>query len=157
MTSCISRAPDASDSDSWRMQARVAIKTQNKAASFGIKWHQEPDSFDLRLSGVLGIPVAHIYGDETRVVIEIPKEGSFEADSASNLLKQYTGLILPIESMRYWVRGNPAPDIPYQYFDKTLHQSGWQIDYLRYEGDDPVKMRLTRPELNILLVVKSWR
>ncbi len=119
-------------------------------------WLQQGQSFDIRLNGTLGIPVAHIVGGSERVTIDVPREGRFEADSASELLLRHTGLSLPIESLIYWVRGVPDPSADFEFNDTTLIQRGWKADYLEFKGDNPVKMRFTRPGIRILLVVSSW-
>jgi len=100
--------------------------------------------------------VAHIFGDEAGVAIEVPKRGRFTAGSASDLLYQHTGLILPLESLRFWVRGDAAPGSPFKRDESSLRQAGWQIQYLAHNGTDPVRMKLIRPEVSIQLVVNSW-
>ena len=134
----------------------MGIKSTDKALSFSLVWRQQAESFDIRLNGTLGIAVAHVWGGSRGVTIEIPGEGRFEADSASQLLLQHTGLSLPIESLVYWVRGIPDPNAGFERHDSTLLQHGWQIEYLAFNGDEPTRMRFTRPEVMILLVVKSW-
>jgi len=140
----------------WQMRGRVGIRTADDATSFSVRWRQQDQDFDIHLNGALGVSVAHIYGDDRSIVIDVPKQGRFEASNATQLLKDHTGLELPIESLRYWVRGIPEPGIAYERGDSTLEQSGWHIEYLAFEGDDPVKMRLERPEVRIILVVNSW-
>jgi len=134
----------------------VGIRTTEDAASFSLTWVQQAASYDIRLTGTLGVPVAHLYADENGVTIELPSKGKYEAFSASDLLFEHTGLVLPVESLRFWVRGNPDPDLTFERDQSTLIQSGWKIEYLEYEGPDPVRIRLTKPEVRIMLVVKAW-
>lgn len=134
----------------------MSIRTTEEALSFSLAWIQQAHSYDIRLSGMLGVPVAHLYGSESGVTIELPSKGKYQADSASDLLFQHTGLVLPLESLRFWVRGDPLPGKTFERDQSTLMQSGWKIEYLEYQGLDPVRIRLTRPDLSIMLVVKAW-
>ena len=156
-TACVSTPSITRDTDAWQMRGRVGIKMPNEALSFSVNWYQEPQSFDIRLSSTLGISVAHVYGDETSVAIDVPGKGKFQAESASELLERYTGLILPIESLRYWVRGNPAPGVQFQRNGTLLRQSGWEINYLDFEGENPRHMRITKADIKVTLVVSSWQ
>ena len=160
LTGCsspLSRPTQDGATDQWQMQARVGIKTADEAGSFGLAWQQRSDSFELHLNGALGIPIAHVYGEPSGVRIDVPKQGSFEADNASDLLEQYAGLALPVESLQYWVRGGPAPNVAFEAAENSLLQSGWTIEYLKYQDDLPVRIRLSSAAMRILLVVKSWR
>ena len=158
LASCASQ-PVAVD-QLWQLRGRLGLKTADEAASFNVFWRQNIESFDIHLSTSLGLSVAHIYGDPRHAVVELPKQGKFEAGSASELLAQHTGIDIPIESLVYWVRGEPAPGIT---FDRAknedsdvLQQLGWRIEYLKYENLLPKRIRFSRPDLRITLVVQSW-
>ena len=138
------------------MKGRVGIKSTDKTLSFSLLWRQQSESFDIRLNGTLGVAIAHVWGGAGGVTIDVPGEGRFQADSASALLLQHTGVSLPIESLVYWVRGIPDPAADFERDDSSLVQYGWLIEYLAFNGEEPVRMRFSRADVKIMLVVKSW-
>jgi len=182
LSSCVSTPAPSGDkvardkiaaADGWSLKGRVGLKTPQKSGSFNINWTQQGDSFEIYLTSTLGLSIAHLKGsgrgDSRRASIDIPKRGHFEAASAALLLKDHTGLVIPIESLRYWVRGEPAPEPFYEKkkdfknqegFEQRkdiLIQSGWAIEYLAYKDELPVRIKLTRGEVSVMLIIKEWK
>jgi outer membrane lipoprotein LolB len=78
------------------------------------------------------------------------------------------GWTMPVEGMRYWAIGLPAPDSKpeRQQLDDQgrlleLSQSGWTIEYRRYqpvgEVELPDKIFMQNHKLNVKLVVERWQ
>jgi outer membrane lipoprotein LolB len=165
LTACLSRPVTDSfesmrksvDGEYWRLKGRVAIKSAEQNGAFNLNWLQQGEAFDLRLSTSLGLSIAHMKGDQDKATINIPKQGSYEASSAAELLFNHTGFVIPLRSLRYWVRGNPSPKIEYERDGEVLKQSGWDITYEDFKEDLPVRMTLMRPEVRIILLVHDWQ
>jgi len=157
----------------WSLKGRVGLKMPQKSGSFNINWAQQGDGFEIYITSTLGLSIAHLKGsgrgDSRRASIDIPKRGHFEAASAALLLKDHTGLVIPIESLQYWVRGEPAPESIFEKkkdfknqegFEQQkdiLIQSGWVIEYLAYEDELPVRIKLARGEVSVMLIIKEWK
>jgi len=150
-------------SESWLLKGRVGLKAPQRNGSFNITWKQQRDSFDIYLSTTLGLSIARIKGNSGTssdapqyASIDIPKQGRFESDNAASLLQAHTGLVIPIESLQYWVRGEPAPEVYFEKHQNTLYQLAWVIEYLEYKEELPVRIKLTRGDIRILLIVSRW-
>ncbi|MBV1878894.1 MAG: lipoprotein insertase outer membrane protein LolB [Pseudomonadales bacterium] len=143
--------------DNWHMQGRVGIRMPTETLSFSINWRQELENFDIRLSATLGIPVAHLVGGPGGVVLKMPGKAEVSAAGAAELLKQHTNLDFPVEYLRYWVRGKPAPNHAYQTQQDRLAQASWVIDYLDFDGPLPKRLRLNNGQIVINLVVSRWQ
>ena len=167
LSGCLSKPPvesstqpsseSSAKSRVWELRGRVGIRTSQKTNSFSLQWRQQADQYDIRLSSALGLSVAKIKGDESGVTIDIPNRGSFQSENATELLEQETGLKLPIESMQYWLRGEPAPNAKYKINASTLSQSGWQIEFIEYREGLPRRVSFTTPGVKVMLVVSSWQ
>lgn len=168
LTGCVSTTGYRSGSDSenadqkgyWQLKGRVGLKTPQKSGSFNIFWEQQGDAFDIHLNTSLGLSIAHLKGSHEAgiqsVSIDIPKQGRFKAESAALLLKKHTGLVIPVASLRYWVRGDAAPGEYFEKHENILSQLGWTIEYLEYEDELPVRIKLIQGEIKILLIVHQW-
>jgi len=151
--------------ENWALQGKIGIRSPADALSANLQWQQQQSDYAISLRGPLGQGGAIINGTPTQVEIEIPGEGRFSADSPEQLLQQTTGWHLPISDIRYWIRGIPSPDAPFeQVIEKnrlqTLDQNGWHIQYVRYRRFGlllPSKIKLSRGEIRITLIVKEWQ
>jgi outer membrane lipoprotein LolB len=82
-------------------------------------------------------------------------------------MQENLGWSVPVKNYYYWVRGIPAPHLPYQktmdryHHIQTLSQQGWRIDYLSYQSyqgiDIPRKIRLRYGKLTLLWVTQLWQ
>jgi outer membrane lipoprotein LolB len=81
-------------------------------------------------------------------------------------LQDRLGFELPIDDLRYWLLGVPAPngtfDLTRNDQDRAQHllQDGWAIDYDRYmaaAGDVlPAHIVLMRDSVRVRIVVDHW-
>lgn len=159
LSACVSRpvmiGNDVVDDQVWSMSGKLGVSAGREHGTFGVNWRQDNDRYEINLLGPLGIGVARVSGEPGRVVLDVPREEPRTADSADDLLHEALGFDIPVAPLRYWIRGNPAPG-PYQTTPGGLRQMGWEIEYLKYAGRLPVKMRLTRPEVKLVMVIREW-
>ncbi|WP_027856817.1 lipoprotein insertase outer membrane protein LolB [Marinobacterium jannaschii] len=149
----------------WELLGKIGIRSDAEALSASMQWQQQQSRYAIQLRGPLGQGGADIQGDPRQVSIEIPGEGRYEADNPELLLQQTTGWQLPISDIQYWIRGIPSPQAPFeQVIEKnrlqTLDQNGWHIQYVRYQRFGvllPSKIKLSRGQIRITLVVKKWQ
>ena len=134
----------------------MSVRSGTEHGSFSIDWYQKKDAFDISLFGPLGVGIASINGDAASATLMVPGDPPLVASDADDLLHRGLGLDLPVGPMQFWVRGVPAPGT----HTKTrggMKQMGWTIEYLDFAGDLPRRIRLTRPEAKITLVVTQWQ
>lgn len=89
------------------------------------------------------------------------------SSNADELLKQQTGVRLPVNNLFYWVRGIPAPGaVQSSQRDAAnrlvlLRQAGYTIQYQGYSASSktalPSRIVLQGNGVMIKLVIKRWK
>jgi len=146
----------------WQLQGKVGIRTSQESNSAGFSWQQHADRYDISFFGPFNAQAARLRGDSQRITLEADGE-TYQADTPEALLEDRLGWQLPVRELAWWVRGLPAPNIPYtksiaEERLSELNQRGWQIRYRRYSEDGlhPEKILLIREGLRITLVIHEW-
>ncbi len=151
----------------WEIKGLIGAKTPKKAWSANLIWAQQsPSHYQLRLFGPMGGGVVLIEG-ANGVVTYKDEHKRIQGKQARQLLREQTGVDLPVESLYYWVRGLPAPGKPDEaVYDANkqlviLKQAGYLIEYSPYQAVNgyvlPAKMKVQGKGLVVKLVIKAWR
>ena len=150
----------------WKLKGRVAGKSNHEGFRAGVRWHQEETTYSIDLLGPLGRKVAVINGDEELIELKTSKGETYTAEDAETLMQELFGYSLPINGLRYWMRGIPDPDLRYASLEldklgklKQLHQAGWVIEYEQYHDGSPALpafIKLTSKTLNANLKIDQW-
>ena len=154
--------------DTWFCAGRVGVNDGKEAFSASLRWQQNRDSYDIRLSGPLGQGVAQVTGTPEGVALRTSdREGTLVAPTAEALIEQSLGWPLPVSGLRFWILGITMPDTPVvsREIDRwgrlvRLEQSGWRIrytEYARVDGVDlPSKMELEHAPFSARIAVNRW-
>lgn len=153
--------------NSWEVSGAMAARNKNKGWSAAVNWLQQgPNRYQIRLSGPLGGGTVIITKNGSIVTL---KDGNKTASSANaeTLLKQQTGVRIPVSSLFYWVRGIKAPGaVQSEKRDQygrlmQLRQSGFVIDFLQYTSAGktilPGIIRMQGNGVFVKLVIKRWK
>ncbi len=145
----------------WSMRGRVAIAAADEGLSAGLAWQQSGDSGRIDLSGPFGAGGLQVRYDGERVVVDGAQ--GLAAGDAGTLLESR----VPVQALRYWVLGIPAPGSEHRATLDTggrlvaLVQDGWEIRYDRYQPAGPLtlptRLDLHSGELRVRLAVSSWQ
>jgi len=155
----------------WQMNGRVAVKNTEDSWSASLSWQQQAETFDISFSSMLGQRMAQLKGDELSASLYLPDDRVLSAANVSDLLDDELGWSVPMDGLRYWLVGLPAPEPePVLALNKGLdelgrlqwlEQSGWRIEYQRYRPagtlEVPKKMVLTRGDLRVRFVIDRWQ
>ena len=152
---------------SWTATGRIAIRTEEEAWHATLQWVQREGSYRIRLMAPLGQGTVQIAGDDSAVVLRTSKNQIYRAVDPETLLHDTLGWWVPVTGLRFWLTGldDPAGPPPERRLDAAgrlehLDQSGWTIEYHRYEGDSPLdlptKLRLSNERLAMRVVVNRW-
>jgi outer membrane lipoprotein LolB len=155
------------DWTAWRLTGRISVHYGEEGWHAGLVWRQSPETFDLRLQGPLGQGALLLQGDGDRVALQDARGQRDTAGDAETLMRQHLGWELPVSGLRYWVRGEaqPGPTAQWQRDvegrPEQLIQSGWRIDYSRYQpapggGTLPGRIDFERPDLQARLIIDRW-
>lgn len=149
----------------WMLESKVGIRTPNDSQSARLQWQQQTQDYRIAISGPLGQGGALIEGNDSGVSIDIAGEGRHTSDSPEALLQSLLGWSFPVKQATYWIRGLPAPGLPYaptfsENRLETLEQGGWLIHYSAYSGNNgyvlPQRVKLQRADLTITVIIKEW-
>ena len=153
---------------SWSMLGVLALRSGGDASRVTMRWRQTRDAYHLRFMGPLGVGLFEIEGSPTGVEARYPNGRRSSADSPEMLLEQEIGWTLPLQGLRYWLVGAPAPDSAISKMEiddqgrlARLEQAGWTVVYERYGelGDLalPERVRFSSESVDATVVVRRWK
>ena len=153
----------------WSLLGTLAVRTSDGDASrVTLQWRQTRDSYLVRFMGPLGVGLFEVEGTAGEVEARFPDGRSVGAASPEVLLEREMGWSVPLQGLRYWVVGAPAPGgpAPKLEFDghgrlARLQQAGWTVVYERYDGIDdlklPERIRFSSESVDATVVVRRWK
>jgi outer membrane lipoprotein LolB len=148
----------------FSLQGRLA---ESGLVSFGgeLSWIQTGDHFEARFSGPLGVGAVAISGEPDTMQVRT-RDGTYLTGEPEVLMQDQFGWSLPVNGLRYWVLGLPAPGAePALQLDSagrvlSMNQDGWQLDYTDYHEvaglDLPHKFTLSDPQRRFRIVIDAW-
>ena len=150
----------------WEVRGRLAVRTRDEGFNANFLWRQWGENYHIRLSGPFGMAALTVAGNEEGVALRRDGKTAFHRGDAETLFFRQTGVRLPIDALRYWVRGIPQPGVKAKVsLDRrgrlqTLQQAGWEIDYRRYVHkrglDLPAKLVVENPQVRVRIVIDRW-
>ena len=143
----------------FELTGRVAVRYGKEGVSGRVFWRHANDSDDLLITSPLGQGVARVSreGGEARLVTS--EGGEYRAADAETLTEHVLGWRLPLAGLPDWVQGRASPGRPAELRRDgagrviDLRQDDWKIEYQEYEGERPSRLRLSRGNLEIRLVI----
>ncbi len=162
------RQAKLSNIQTWGMSARIAVRLQDGGWQAGIRWRQQNEHYELDLLDPFQRKMAKLNGGPYWVNLTTSKGQTARAANAESLLAKMLGYSLPVAGLRYWVRGIPDPQAKVDELQLDavgrligLKQSGWKVDYQRYQDSIqlamPEKFTLKNQLVKVKVVVNSWQ
>ena len=150
----------------WNFTGRLGLRVPKRSGSMSIEWLQNNQKYTIYLDGPFGMSLAHIEGDERQVSAVVSDGDRIVGRTPEFLMYQLTGWDLPVSSLKYWVRGLPAPGQDVQVsldnagIPEKISQQGWSVEYLRFNEENgvsiPSRIRAISGDIQITLVVSDW-
>ena len=148
--------------DGFELVGRVAVRYGNDGASGRIAWKHSSATDEMLISSPLGQGIARItrHGGKVKLVTADQKE--YTASDAESLTERVLGWRLPLAGLPDWVQGRADPARPARSVHDAqsrlseLIQDDWRVEYEEYEGARPSRLRISRADLEIRLVVDEW-
>ncbi len=122
----------------WELRGRLALRTEEEGINASVYWRCDRDTHRIDLAGPFGGGRVRITQDERGAELRDAGNKIYRGASLQELLARVTGWRLPLESLRWWIVGIPAPDTaPRVELDawgrlKSLEQAGWVVQFLDY-------------------------
>jgi outer membrane lipoprotein LolB len=151
----------------FAVDGRLSARQGANAITANFSWKHLPPKDELSVATPLGQAVAELEGDTVtgRVEVRTADGRRDEAPDWTTLTERALGYRLPVTALAAWIRAVPVPDAPYTVEAdaegrvKLLRQTGWEIvyDYADASARRPMRYRITYPDLEIRMVIDSWR
>lgn len=149
----------------WDIAGAFSLREPKQTVIANYEWQQTNKNYVIQIHSSLNVYSVAITGDENNVVLWRSRTEHYSAPTPEILLQQQLGWQLPISNLYYWIRGLPAPGRYHTQLDayghiSNLTQQGWKIEFQRYTTvnniDVPEMLQLTRQNLAVKIVVKTW-
>jgi outer membrane lipoprotein LolB len=160
---CATVPPPAAREGEFSVVGRVAVRYGDESATGRVTWRHSEFDDDLLIASPLGQGIAEITRRDGTYTLVTANGRRFDAADPERLTEQALGWALPLAGLPDWLQGRPQAGVAAdaRYDGKQLaelRQQGWTIEYLGYEeaGRLPRRLRLTRGDLDIRLVIEEW-
>ena len=153
----------------WQADGRIGVVSGQDGWHASFQWAQQESVYRIDLIGPLGQGRVIVESGGQDVRIQTQDGQSWSAPDADDLLEQTLGVRLPVNGLRYWVRGLPEPGSMSGLQTDAhgrltrLEQNGWVIEYPAYAPtsrlnlDLPERIVARRPDLSVKLVIEQWK
>ncbi|WP_158583886.1 lipoprotein insertase outer membrane protein LolB [Salinibius halmophilus] len=149
----------------WQATGKASVRNSEEASTLSIDWQRQGVRDQVVLTGQLGIGRAELEGSGNSYVLKANGE-EYPASSLSEMGAMLFTPALPLNEIGFWIRGIPAPNQPFiaEYNELgllgRLEQAGWEIEYERYQGDQPPlpdKLTITQDDAVAKIIVREWQ
>ena len=151
---------------SWDLQGKIGLRSPGHSGSAFLSWNQQSDTYKLVLSGALGLGRLVLEGDATGVSWQGKDGKTRHHPDASVMIAEAWGWTVPVNALRFWVRGIPDPSLPVE--DQVLEQglatrfrqSGWTVTPENYRDAAgislPGRVRLQGQGAALTVSISRW-
>jgi outer membrane lipoprotein LolB len=147
---------------------RLSVRHGSDALTANYRWHHEGTIDVIDLASPLGQTIARLSGDSGGVSLTTADGRTISAVDWRELGARALEWALPVDGLSYWIQGAPRAGAPFAAEPAAdggpgvLRQDGWTIVYQSFAPDAegvsrPARMALSYPEIELRLVVDSWR
>lgn len=156
---------------SWELVGKIAVMTPNERKSAYLNWQQSNQTFDLRLSNLIGVSLLNLKFDGETATLE--SEGKIYQDrSTEALIFHTTGWILPLDHLPQWIKGESSPEdklvlndmgLPSEIEPRCIECIGWTITYREYQKIQgiwlPLSIEINNPakKTRLKFKVSQWK
>jgi outer membrane lipoprotein LolB len=152
--------------DRYGLQGRVAVAANGQGFSASLRYSQKrPHTANLSLDGPLGIGGLRVDVDGEEVAIATSRGEQLDGREARAELERRLGFQLPLQELRWWLLGIPAPgEAAINAADngeiRDFTQNGWRVSInSRAAGlgfSLPQRLTAEREGARLKLLVERW-
>jgi len=147
---------------------RLSLKRGDQALTANFQWQHKAVADTIDLASPTGQTVARLHGAPGSAILQTADGRVETATDWNALTTRALDWSLPVGGLAYWIQGVPRPDAQFSVEAGTgtepgvLRQDGWTIVYLAFAPDEnhvprPARMTLSYPDVEVRLVVDTWR
>jgi len=141
----------------------VAIRYGKDAESGKLFWRHSDGADELLITSPLGQGIARVSREGSEFRLLTGDAGEHRAADVESLTERALGWRLPLAGLSDWVQGRPGPGRSAELSrdaegrPRELSQDGWRVEYEAFREARPAKLRMSRDDLEIRLVIDRWR
>ena len=166
---------DAGLDADFRLRGKIGVRQMDGSAgannggafSASFDWVQAGDAYRIELWGPFGQGRMRLAGDSRGVTITDARGRSVSEAAPEVLMERELGWSAPVDALRHWVRGSPAPghavSKPEREDDERLvrfEQRGWVVELSRWRNHDtgwlPGRVVATQSGRRVTVVCREW-
>lgn len=127
----------------FELLGRIAVKGGGLSGT--LRWQQDGEHFTLRVAGPFGAGALSVRGTPSEVAIK-GKDIDIVTTEPAKALAERTGWRLPLDSLRWWALGLPAPQpqaniaLDGEGRPQQITQADWVLRYSDYRGDSKLAL-----------------
>lgn len=153
----------------WSFTGKLAVITPEERHSLNIYWMQSANNFHITLTTFLGATVLDLQKTQFATQVIDSNGDLFFGEDTEALIKQLSGLVIPVDALQQWIKGNPS-DATYQLnTDNQVaslagsdpENTPWSINYSDYKNTQgiylPHKLQLKRLDLRLKFAISGWK
>lgn len=149
--------------DAFELRGRLGVRQGDDGFSGGLLWRHARGADYVELLNPLGTVHARLSRDALGATIETSNGELRSEPDAASLSRAILGWELPLEALRHWAFGQPAPGAPAQVERDSagrparLVQDGWEVRYPAWDEalGMPRRIELSRAGIKVRLAVTS--
>jgi outer membrane lipoprotein LolB len=124
-------------------------------------WRHSNDADEVLITNPVGQGIARISREGGRFLLVTGDNKEYRASDAESLTEQALGWRLPLSGLSEWIQGRASPDRPSAVTGQAndsleIRQDGWRVTYEEFREGKPFRLRLSREDIEIRLVVDQW-
>ena len=152
----------------WSLTAKLAVITPKERNSVNMFWQQSQQGFHINLTTFLGLTVLDVKKEGGKTTIIDNNGKSYSSRNTEALIEELSGIVLPIEQLQQWIKGNPE-DAHYKLDEnyQVIHlvssdeeDDKWSINYSGYHTTNninlPHRLQLKRKDLRLKIARSNW-
>lgn len=147
----------------FELVGRVAVRYGAESVTGRIQWRHGPGEDELLITSPVGQGVARIQRRENGYELVTSDDKRYSAPDAEALTQAVLGWRMPLAGLPHWIRGQARAGSPAALRRDQherlveLRQDDWRIEYQEYEGARPARLKLSRENVEIRMVIDQWR
>jgi outer membrane lipoprotein LolB len=152
---------------SYSLTGRVAVAANGQGFSGNLRYRQQAQRADVALDGPLGMGGLHMALDGERLSVSTSKGEQLDGPEARAELERRLGFELPLDQLRWWLLGIPAPGESVLDQDagsgeiRGFQQKGWRVNIdTRFPALGfalPQKLTATHEGARLKMLIESWQ
>ncbi|MCG9577809.1 lipoprotein insertase outer membrane protein LolB [Vibrio tubiashii] len=156
----------------YRANGKLGYIAPEQRQSLNFQWAHSPTFTHLRMTTFLGQTALNLKSTPDGASVETYDDQTFYASSPEALIKQLTGLNIPVEQLNDWMLGRPTQADDYLLNEtntlasltKQVGTQVWQLNYASYQDvlidgialPLPKKMKLIQGDISINIIISKW-